>query len=379
MRVLIVPSWYPSLRRPINGIFVREQADALSGQIEVRVLYPDVMQRGDRRLPERSITRERGFVEERVEVPNLPGLWQSAYAVTMCRALQRLRREFAPDVIHAHAAVPAGWSATLFKSAAGAPVVLTEHSSEFDPWMRRPGLRWMARTAFRRADVVVAVSEGQRRRIVSTFQRVRRLMVIPNMVDTDLFAAGPVPGTEDGYRLLLVGLMDTDQKGVHVLIDALDKVKRRGKVTTPIRVTIAGDGALRSRYEEQALRLGLGDVVHFAGMRTQAEIARLLVDSHALVMPSLHESAGMALLQAMAAGRPAVVTRSGGPEFYIGKHGGLVVEPGDANALAMGIEMLLTKLDRYEPMRIAERTRALYGREAVTGRLLALYERLAKH
>jgi glycosyltransferase involved in cell wall biosynthesis len=357
---------------------VREQVDALSGRIEVRVLFLDVMKRGDRRPAERSITRERGYAEERVEVPNFPGLWQSAYSVAICRELQRIRREFAPQVVHAHTAVPAGWSTALVNNPAGAPLVLTEHSSEFESWMRRPVLRWMARTAFRRADVVVAVSEGQRRRIVSTFRRTRRLMVIPNMVDTDFFASWPMPGTKNGFRLLLVGLMDTDQKGVHILLDALDLVARGGKISTPIRVTVAGDGALRPRYEEQAQRLGLGEMVHFAGLRTQAEIARLLDDSHALVMPSLHESAGMALLQAMAVGRPAVVTRSGGPEFYIGKQGGLVVEPGDANALATGIVTLLTNLDRYEPTRIAERTRALYGREAVTGRLLALYERLAK-
>jgi hypothetical protein len=46
MRILIVPSWYPTPEKPVNGIFIREQADALAKHHDVRVLYLDVLPRG---------------------------------------------------------------------------------------------------------------------------------------------------------------------------------------------------------------------------------------------------------------------------------------------------------------------------------------------
>src|SRR6476469_7989652 len=102
MRILILPSWYPTARRPVNGIFIREQADALHAEHAVRVLYLDVLPRGARRRARRWTTHRRGYVEEFVEVPNPPGLWQFFYLWYFLRAWRRLRREFRPDVLHGH-------------------------------------------------------------------------------------------------------------------------------------------------------------------------------------------------------------------------------------------------------------------------------------
>src|SRR3954451_14083662 len=209
MRVLIIPSWYPTPAKPVSGVFVREQARALSRTHDVRVLYLHVLPRGEWRRPRRWVSREQGYVEEVVEVPNFPLLWQFLYLAYLVRAFARLRGRFRPDVVHCHVAVPAGWGGLLPRRLFQVPVVLTEHSSEFGPWLKRPGLRWMARRAFAGADVVIAVSEGQRQNILRDFGVARRVVVVPNVVDTGRFQPTPLLPTEDGYRLLFVGLMDT--------------------------------------------------------------------------------------------------------------------------------------------------------------------------
>ena len=72
MRILIVPSWYPTAAKPVNGIFIREQADALSALHEVRVLFLDVLPRHTKRKPKHEVTQSRGYVEELIRSTEYP-------------------------------------------------------------------------------------------------------------------------------------------------------------------------------------------------------------------------------------------------------------------------------------------------------------------
>src|SRR5918911_1761476 len=121
MRILILPSWYPTPSNPIKGIFVREQADALHLAQEVRVLYLDVLPRGQKRTPKHLSRNVRGYIEDVVEVPNKLLIWQFAYLWYLYRAFRSLRRQFAPDIIHCHVAVPAGWGAAALRPIFGVP------------------------------------------------------------------------------------------------------------------------------------------------------------------------------------------------------------------------------------------------------------------
>src|SRR4051794_39484964 len=108
MRILIIPSWYPTEQSPVNGIFVREQAVALSSTHSVGVLYLDVLPRTQKRKPRRYSRHKAGFEERVVEVRNLPVFWQFLYVWQLLVAFRAIRRDFRPDVVHCHVAVPAG-------------------------------------------------------------------------------------------------------------------------------------------------------------------------------------------------------------------------------------------------------------------------------
>lgn len=378
MRILILPSWYPTPARPVNGIFIREQANALAAVHTVRVLYLDVLPRGHNEKARSYSTTEHGYVEETIEVPNRLFIWQFSYLLAMLRALRRLNRTFSPDVIHCHIAVPAGWAAVALRRIANVPLVLTEHSSEFDSWRKRPGLRLMARRAFAGIDVVIAVSEGQRRRVERVFGRTKRLLLVPNIVDTSRFKPSPFPDTAGGYRLLFVGLMDTDQKGVHVLLEALSRIKQSGVLDRPLHVDLVGDGVLRPGYEEQARALGVDDMLTCHGLQPHDVVARMMRENHALVLPSLHEALPLVIIEALASGRPVIATSCGGPEFMLDAGNGLVVEPGQPGPLVDAIVDLLTHLERYDPGSIASAAASKYSYSAVEGALSRIYSRLVE-
>ena len=371
MRIVIIPSWYPTARSPVTGIFVREQATALGRNHNVRVLYMDVLPRGVQRKARRRVARHDKYVEEVVEVPNVAGLWQFAYLWRLFKALRRLRRSFRPEVIHCHVAVPAGWGTVMLRPIFRLPVVLTEHSGEFVSWTSRPGLRWMARRAFSEADIIITVGAAQKRLLKETFQEVAPIRVVSNMVDTSRFAPAAFPPASEGYSLIFVGLLDTKDKGLNFLLDALAQMKEaHGRAP---RLTVVGDGRLRPEYERQAARLGLGECVSFVGIQRNSEIARLLKESHALVLPSLYESQSVVVIESLASGRPVVATRCGGPEFLINSTNGLVVEPGQSALLADAITRLLKEFDRYDPYLIAAEASKLYSYQAVSGALTEIY------
>ena len=254
------------------------------------------------------------------------------------------------------------------------PTVLTENSSEFESWWKRPGLRWMAQRAFAGADVVIAVSEGLRQRIIQRFHRRKGLVVVPNIVDTSRFAPSPLPATEAGYRLLFVGLLDTTQKGVPILLEALALIRQQS--TLRVHVDLIGDGALRPGYQEQTHALQLDDMVTFHGLQTHAVVAQMLKQSHALMLPSLHEALPLVIIEALASGRPVISTRCGGPEFMIDETNGCIVEPGQIAPLADAIADVLTHLDRYDPERIATAAANRYSYAAVTTALTKVFRTL---
>ncbi len=374
MRILILPSWYPTPDKPVNGIFIREQADALHSLHEVRVLYLDIRPRGEQRAPRRWVSQARGYTEEIIEVPNRPLIWQFTYLGLLLRAYWAMRCQFRPDVLHSHIGVPAGWGAAVLHRLFRVPLVLTENSSEFRSWRKRPGLFWMARIAFNGSDIVIAVSEGLRERIRQTFPHTRRLVIVPNIVDTSRFAPTPFPSTEGGYRLLFVGLLETSQKGLPFLLDALALLRDVGG--PPVHLNVAGDGALRCEYEAQVRRLRLDTNVTFHGLQTPAQVAQALGQSHALVLPSLHEALPLVIIEALASGRPVISTRCGGPEFMIDAANGLIVEPGQVAPLATAITDLLAHLERYDPQRLAAAANRHYSYAAVTAELTKVYRTL---
>src|SRR5262249_33785100 len=167
-------------------------------------------------------------------------------------------------------------------------------------WRKRlywTALALMTRFSLRRARRAIAVS-----RYVAASAGARATTIVPHGVD-ETFAPGPARA--DAPFLLAVGDLYI-QKNLHALLDAFQLVAP----TQPnLELRIAGtaiDADYAARLTRQAQQLGLADRVRFLGRVPQAELIELYRSCTIFVFPSLEESFGMPLLEAMACGAPII-------------------------------------------------------------------------
>jgi glycosyltransferase involved in cell wall biosynthesis len=197
---------------------------------------------------------------------------------------------------------------------------------------RRLARRGDRALAARAVDAEVAVSEFMRRRSLRA-PHGRRVVVVANGVDTDRFSPG---GSLNAALPVVFGFAGRliPGKGVDRLIDAAADLARHGDV----RVRIAGDGPERGELERRARRTPGAESIEFVS--TVTDMPAFWRSVHVGVAPSdtFVESFGMSPLEAMACGRPAVVTRNGGLSDLVDDGvSGRLVAPGDTRALEQAL------------------------------------------
>jgi glycosyltransferase involved in cell wall biosynthesis len=242
-------------------------------------------------------------------------------------------------------------------------------------------VRMIDRLTFGWSHAVVCCSEAVRRSVSACLGApAARQTIIPFGVDVGQFAVmDPATKEELGLRgdAPIVGTvcrLVEPKKGLSVLLHAM-AVLNRDRRSPGCQLLIVGEGPARARLESLIEQLGLSCCVRFAGSRR--DIPRILPTLDVFVLPSLYEGFGIAILEAMAAGRPVVATAVGGiPEFVVPGETGLLVEPGDAEALAAAIGDLLRDPERARQMGMRGRARAVAGFQlsAVVRRHEQVYE-----
>ena len=282
-----------------------------------------------------------------------------------------LRRDFAsqlgllwrvratrPAIIHQHAGGPR--LSRALKWATSARLVLHVHGSIDEASLRPCSVD--ARAA--RADALVACSQSVAARIAPARSRVIYAGVAPAHAGARTGATGPVFGAAG--RLVTV-------KGFDCLLRAFAAVVAEAPAA---RLEICGDGPLRSELEAQARRLGCGHAVTFLGWRRDYPACAGGWD--VFVQPSLEEGFGVALLEAMAHGLPAVASDVGGiPELVEPGVTGWLVPPGDDAALARALLASLRAPCAIRRMGdAARRSAARFSTEAMALQTAALYEEL---
>ncbi|HHX88930.1 MAG TPA: glycosyltransferase family 4 protein [Paracoccus sp.] len=283
----------------------------------------------------------------------------------------RRAMELKLDRLHAHFGTDPATVAMLAQAMGAPPYSFTVHGpGEFD----KPAAISLDQKA-ERADFVVAISSYGRSQI-SRWVPHRLwpcLHVVHCGIEPLTFAEPPPLPAARPLVLVSIGRF-AEQKGQLLLLDAMAEAVRRG---VDVRLVLIGDGEMRPLIERSITHHGLGRHVTLTGWLDEAGVLRELARAHGMVLPSFAEGLPMVLMEAMAAGRPAIATWVAGiPELM--QHGktGWLVPAGDCPALVEAItDMSMTTDARLGRMAKTARARALMRHDIDTeaGKLATLF------
>jgi glycosyltransferase involved in cell wall biosynthesis len=310
----------------------------------------------------------------------------SAPALSYARQLRRRLLDLQPDIIHSNGLKMHLLGARARPSAAK----LVWHLHEY-PAARRVTARLLA-SQTQRCDAMVANSESVAAQARRLFGARVPVHTIYNSVDLDRFApsgpcadldalAGLPPLAPGGVRIGLVATF-ARWKGHSVFLEALARLGHIGNV----RGYVVGDSIYqtdasqhsRRELQAKAKALGLGDRVGFTGKvgDVSAVLRALDIAVHASTDP---EPFGLVIAEAMACGRPVVVSRAGGAA-EIAQGGALFHEPGDSDELAARLIELVGNRARRAALGAEGRETALrlFSRRRFRETLIPVYESLAR-
>ncbi len=384
-KILVIPSWYPTVNAPVTGSFCQEQTDLVFENYDNRVLYPiqtlvSKINTGKKlfRLPLTEF--------EPVLLGKTPGVKMTVYVSTFHSAAAHLRLLFKeariwlnrqqsdgwkPSAIHAHGTEVSGELAAELARWLKIPYVVTEHHSllvsQFNPagWSQY-------RKVLEGASLVLAVSHELKKMILMNGIRAK-IDVIGNMINEDLFVPRAGARADGPLRVLFVAV-PAHTKDIPTFVSSLGLLKRRGKMFEA-RLVIPSITADLNRDEIVALCRGekILNECRVDGTIPHHLMPGIMNDTDVLVSTSITETFGLSIAEAIMSGLPVISTRSGGPEDFVNESNGVLVDIGDIARIADALEQVPVRFSTANQARNRNEMVLRFGKESFKKRLISAY------
>lgn len=351
MKILVLCYEYP----PVGGGGGRVAAQVAAALVkrghEVRVVTA-----GLRHLPRREtrdgveIFRPESF-RKREDTCSVPEM--GLYLATSLAPALRQAREWQPDVVHAHFAVPTGALACALRFLTKIPYVLTVHLGDVPG-----GVPEQTAGLYRMLNPFIKPIWRGARRITAVSRFVAGLAAKAYGVEPEVIPNGVPPLAKSAllphepHRIVMAGRLSV-QKNPLLAVEALAKLK-----DLAWRFDVIGEGPLGTELRVRAEQLGLSDRVTFHGWQPGAQVAEIFAASDILLMTSLHEGLPMVAIEALQHGLAIAGSAIGGLQDVVddGTNGFFCAL--DADAFATKLRKMLANPAMLEKMRAASRAKA---------------------
>lgn len=264
------------------------------------------------------------------------------------KEVQKSRRAGESPILSAQDPFYAGKAAFIISRCLDVPYEVQEHGDYFSRYLEKNYFFWrikkiVGKFVLRRADGVRTVSERVRNRLISRFNIAPEKIVVHPVV-SDLSGLQPrISKPWPEVPTLIAPCRFTEQKGLDVLLEACVELKKRGQ---KFALKLIGSGPLEKQLKSDVIAMGLGDDV---SVESWADRNTMWRDADMFVLSSNYEGWGRTIVEAMATGVAVVTTDVGCVgSLFRPQVDGIVVQPGDAGALASGIMRMLEDEKRRE-------------------------------
>lgn len=383
MHVLVLPKWYPGRNDPQLGDFIRKQMLAAATLHRISVVFPCQ----ERHLPVRYqevLHQPDGAFElccyyrpcTSVILPLRKLINFVRYRNAMRSGVARVLKERGvPDLVHAHILTRPAFAAWRMAGRWGVPFIISEQSSGFlnGSWEKQfAAAKALDRFLVRRARKLLSVSPH----LANALQKLRPqnpIAVVPNVLplnDDDNVSAGPA-----GDFLMVADLVDRI-KNVSGVLRALKVALGHGQ---DLHLQVIGDGPDRNMLEQLAASLDITAHVTWSGKLPNSEVLAIMAGAGTVIINSPVETFSVVTGEALSFGKPVIATRCGGPEAFITPENGVLIPPGDDQALAHAMVDMAARHGQYAPEKIRASVGERFSKAAVAAQLDAIYKEVVGH
>ncbi len=237
-------------------------------------------------------------------------------------------KDFTPDVIHVHFAVPGGPAAWLYSKLKRIPYLITIHLGDIPGASPEKTGKWfrfvypLSHYIWNQAKKIVAVSNYSKNLAQKSYAV--PIEVIPNGIDTQLFRPEK-PEAHDPVEIVFAGRL-VPQKNVSQIIRVCSEIQER-----PWRCTLIGDGQEREQLEKKIWDADLENKISITGWLSPEQVTERFCRSDILFLPSRNEGLPIVGIQAMASGLALLLSTAGGSPELIENEGenGFICDPED--------------------------------------------------
>lgn len=350
MKVLVVPTWYPSGEDKLMGIYHKEFTRALNryGE-EADMLYIE-RERLSKPLNYVAMKKKEVVQEEnyKVYIYRMLNLRPIGFDIQMRSYVHMFKKAFKdyikkngkPDVIHACVSVPAGYACAKVGKKYNIPVVVTEHGGDLERLYRdKP---WAKYGKYVLENTTMSTVSKYMKKVVEKYIN-EECYVIPNQVDTSIFKNDKKRKLGDVLHLISVCAL-REGKRLDVAFEAIKQLIDEG---VKVDYKIIGDGFYEDIYKASAKENGIEEYVEFLGRKPKEELPQYLLEADALLISSELESFAIPAVEAQASGLPVITTDCKGPTEFIDRRSGAIAKVNDVDDLVRAIKEVIECYPRY--------------------------------
>ena len=370
--VFFFPAWYPHRGDGMFGLFVKQHAVSAAMTANLGVVFAIGEVRGGDAVYEPVFAEEEGVHTQRVyfKKSSLPLLGGPVNGYRYLRAVARGYRELeerigTPDVNHVHILTRAGLFPYWKKKTKGTPYIITEHWSRYLPrnkGMYRGALRkFLTKKIVARAAVITTVSQNLAEAMQAHGLKHPDYRLIYNVADSRTFR--PVATKAVPAKIIHISCFEERSKNLRGIVRAMKLLSER---RTDFVLEMVGDGVDRPATEQLAEMLGLKDrLIRFPGLREGEDLGRRLAESQFLLIFSHYENMPVVMNEAFMCGVPVLATDVGGIREMLTPDKGVLLTPGDEQALADTLDKLLDGSRHFDPKAIRNFAETHFSRQAL--------------
>lgn len=375
MTILLLTHSYPDARIKWRGLFIQDQALALSAKHEIIVVYSKVDYTHFAPFLKYSfVKRQNGKITEYelTTGKSLPVINQLKYFKDTFRFIRKeILSQKKIDIIHSHLSYPAGFLGAIIQKREKIPCVLTEHSW-IKKYFRSRIHKLCVLYTLKHCAYVVAVSQALKDNI--NLYCKRQVQVIPNVIDMKKFSLSDALKKDNNLNIGILGGMGNYRKGLDILIKAVSLLK-----DMELTVHIGGDGKYLNTFKEMAKELDIAGKCIFYGEIKPESIQDFYSKLDFYVLPSRDETFGVVVVEAMACGLPVIATKCGGPEEIITKETGVLIDRENPQELARAIRSVAGNLGSYNRKAIRDYVLEKYSPDLFVASVSEVYQELLRN